>query len=137
IITESGEILVDLRIGSARGLLANPYCSSGEANIMREFVRDGDVVLDIGAHLGFYTVHLSNLVGTRGKVYAFELNTALLPNLRTTLGARPNIRLFEFGLSNKDGRISLFIPEDASMASLSNWTDGRAGKVVTSPCDVK
>ena len=29
-------------------------------------------VLDLGAHIGFYTVFMANLVGSRGKVYAFE-----------------------------------------------------------------
>lgn len=32
----------------------------------------GDTIVDIGAHVGLYTVHLSNMVGNVGKVIAFE-----------------------------------------------------------------
>jgi len=41
-------------------------------------VRKGETWLDIGAHYGYTTIALCNLVGTTGHVYAFEpmLNTA-------------------------------------------------------------
>ena len=32
----------------------------------------GDVCLDVGAHIGYYTLLASKLVGPRGRVYAFE-----------------------------------------------------------------
>lgn len=35
-------------------------------------VRDGDIVFDIGAHVGYFAVLMSGLVGTSGKVFAFE-----------------------------------------------------------------
>lgn len=35
-------------------------------------VRPGDVVLDLGAHIGYYTLLASRLVGPAGRVYAFE-----------------------------------------------------------------
>ncbi len=44
----------------------------------RKNVRKGETWLDIGAHYGYTTIALCNLVGTTGHVYAFEpmLNTA-------------------------------------------------------------
>lgn len=35
-------------------------------------VKSGDVVLDLGAHIGYYTLLLAKLVGPHGKVFAFE-----------------------------------------------------------------
>jgi FkbM family methyltransferase len=35
-------------------------------------VSEGDTVIDIGAHIGFYTLLLSKLAGREGKVIAFE-----------------------------------------------------------------
>ena len=38
----------------------------------RELVKEGDIVLDIGANVGAHTLPLAKLVGTSGKVFAFE-----------------------------------------------------------------
>ncbi len=35
-------------------------------------IRPGDVVVDVGAHVGYYTLLAATLVGPRGHVYAFE-----------------------------------------------------------------
>ena len=39
---------------------------------LRDRVREGMTVFDIGAHAGFYTLLLSRAVGASGKVFAFE-----------------------------------------------------------------
>jgi len=70
--TESGTLYADLRISSSHGLLANPKSQSGEDIAMRNLVKKGDAVYDIGAHLGVYTLLLSELVGERGKVFALS-----------------------------------------------------------------
>ena len=41
-------------------------------SIFKKTVKSGYVVYDIGAHVGFYTLLSSVLVGTQGKVIAFE-----------------------------------------------------------------
>ena len=132
---EGGTLYADLRISTARGILANPKSSSGEDNVMRRFVHPGDAVFDIGAHLGFYTLLLSSLTGDRGKVFAFEPNSELLPSLRRTLRDVGNVRLFECALSDQKGDVELFVPEDASMASLTDWTDGLGGRVKSIKCE--
>lgn len=51
------------------------YPGSYEPNtfdMLREHCRSGDVVLDIGAHLGLFSVVMSRLVGAAGHVYSFE-----------------------------------------------------------------
>lgn len=37
-----------------------------------ESIKEGDVVFDIGAHVGYYTLVASKIVGSRGRVFAFE-----------------------------------------------------------------
>lgn len=51
--------------------LQGEYALSRVSEI-RETVKEGDVVIDIGANIGYFTVLLANLVGPKGKVYAFE-----------------------------------------------------------------
>lgn len=135
--TENGTLYADLRISSARSILANPKSTSGEDLAMQRFVKTGDTVFDIGAHFGFYTLLLSNLVGKKGKVFAFEPNPELLPSLRKTLKSLANVELWEIALSDREGKVNLFVPEDASMASLSDWTEGIAGNVHTVACEMQ
>jgi Met-10+ like-protein len=43
-----------------------------DALLVKELIAPGDVVLDIGANLGWFSRFLARLVGPEGKVYAFE-----------------------------------------------------------------
>jgi FkbM family methyltransferase len=133
---DGGTLYADLRISAARGILAQPRCQSGEDRVMRAFVRRGDTVYDVGAHFGFYTLLLADLVGDSGRVCGFEPNPELLPSLGRTLSEKSNVDLFEVALSDSIGTINLFVPEDASMASLSDWTKGLAGDVHTVSCEM-
>jgi FkbM family methyltransferase len=44
----------------------------GKLEIFSSAVRGGDVVYDLGAHVGLYALLASDLVGPQGRVYAFE-----------------------------------------------------------------
>jgi len=44
----------------------------GDIAVVRQFVRAGDVAVDVGANVGFYTRILARCVGPSGRVYAFE-----------------------------------------------------------------
>ena len=41
-------------------------------NYLKKTVKEGNVVLDIGANIGYFTLLLAKLVGTKGRVFAFE-----------------------------------------------------------------
>lgn len=59
-------------------LKATGEWSEGEVvQIFEKFVSEGDVVLDIGANVGAFTVVLGRLVGKKGVVHAFEPMPAL------------------------------------------------------------
>lgn len=44
----------------------------GELAFIRETVKPGQTVLDVGANIGLFTVTMAALVGSTGKVFAFE-----------------------------------------------------------------
>lgn len=52
-----------------------------EIAFARRMLRPGDTAIDVGAHIGFFTMHMASAVGPSGRVYAFEplpANAALL-----------------------------------------------------------
>lgn len=59
-----------------------------EPNVTAAFRRrlaPGDVCVDVGAHIGYFTLLASNLVGGEGHVYAFEPSPANYAGLRGNL----------------------------------------------------
>jgi hypothetical protein len=43
-----------------------------ETEIVKREIKKGNIVLDIGANIGYYTLLFAKLVGKDGKVFAFE-----------------------------------------------------------------
>jgi FkbM family methyltransferase len=120
-------VYVDLRLSNAHFMvMESPYKGLwrelDEVEIMRQFVRAGDVAFDIGANVGLHSILLSRLVGPQGKLCAFEPNAELLHALEFTIEQLGNATLYPIALSNKDADSQLFIPPDDTVASLADWT---------------
>ena len=79
-----------------------------EIALMQQHIRKGDVVLDIGANIGFYTKILSKLVGENGKVYAFEPDKTNYTYLIKNAGHLKNVVFFNKAVSDKTGKITLY-----------------------------
>jgi FkbM family methyltransferase len=79
-----------------------------EIELLTRYVRKGDVVLDIGANIGFYTKILSRLVGEDGKVYAFEPDETNFRYLKKNAGHLKNVEFINKAVSNKTGNIILY-----------------------------
>ncbi|HEY5851870.1 MAG TPA: FkbM family methyltransferase [Lysobacter sp.] len=78
----------------------------------------GDTVFDLGANVGDHTRTLSAIVGTHGRVHAFEPNPLLVPALRE-IGA--NVTVHEIAASDHDGDSVLHVPDGRdSWASLTD-----------------
>jgi FkbM family methyltransferase len=135
-------VYVDLRDGFSHRLLgSSPWedapSEPSEQEIMRRVVRPGDVIFDIGAHMGLHTVLLSALTGDTGAVHAFEANPLRPPSLRETIRHLSNATLHEFGLGDRIGRTTLYVPVDQTMASLADWTKGRVGAITEVTADLQ
>jgi FkbM family methyltransferase len=61
-------------------------------NALRQLVKPGDTVLDVGANLGAHTLHLANAVGPAGRVFAFEPTDFAFQKLTKNLALNPELR---------------------------------------------
>lgn len=63
-------------------LLLDGFWEMWITRLLPALVRPGMVCADVGAHVGYFTLPMAELVGPEGAVHAFEPNAALLPLLR-------------------------------------------------------
>ncbi len=84
-----------------------------EFDLLGQFVRPGDWVVDVGANVGHYTARLSRLVGPTGRVLAFEpvprTFELLASNSRSF--SYPNVSLFNAALAEATRIAAMHVPE--------------------------
>jgi len=80
-------------------------------NIVKKEVKEGDIAIDVGANIGYYTLLLAKLVGPTGHVYAFEAspkNFAILEK-NVKVNNYKNVTLIQNVVSNKNEQISFYM----------------------------
>lgn len=93
----------------------------------RQLIRPGGVVVDVGANVGVYTQMASLLVGSRGRVVAFEPGPAL-PRLRQTVAGLANVEIVPAAAGDGARSAVLFVPAHQSgLASLRDGADNVDG----------
>jgi FkbM family methyltransferase len=88
--------------------------------------KPGMIALDVGADIGYYSMHFSRLVGKAGRVIAFEpipkARERLVHNI--ALNKLDNIEVSEFALGNQEGIVFLEDPFTKSRVNLKKTTGG-------------
>jgi FkbM family methyltransferase len=84
-------------IGFGAHLMLDGFWEIDVTELVARNVGAGMTVLDLGAHIGYYTLLMADLVGPEGRVLAFEPNPASARNLHDNVwlngfGARTTIR---------------------------------------------
>ncbi len=80
--------------------------------VLKELVKPGDRVIDLGAHVGACTKFLSDLVGERGRVYSvepFPMNFDILSSNVRKLGLA-NVELINCAVSDLSGTLVMEVP---------------------------
>ena len=92
-------------------LSSSEYFEPFETELVKREVKKGDIVLDVGANIGYYTLIFAKLVGTGGRVFAFEPepnNFALLEK-NIEINGYKNIQLFKKAVTSKSGKVNLYL----------------------------
>ncbi len=91
------------------GLLGKEY---RDVYFLKKLVHPGDYCVDIGAHLGYFTLPLSRLVGKTGRVYAVEPMKAFHDTLQNLLQRHKsgNTTLYQVALGGDSDYVEMGIP---------------------------
>lgn len=91
------------------GLIRGNYEPEIEA-LYPKIIREGDVVVDIGAHVGVHALLAARLVGPRGRIYAFEPDPDNYRILQKNIAANgyTNITAANQAVSDRSGAGLLF-----------------------------
>lgn len=101
--------------------------------LFEKIVKPGDVVFDIGAHVGFYTLLASELVGENGKVFAFEPLPRNINYLKKhiELNKRKNVFVVESAVSDIEGEAYFGESRDSFYGRIINeQSDMKVGSVI-------
>ena len=71
--------------------------------LFKKIIKPGMRVVDIGAHIGYYTALFSKLVGPKGQVYAFEADADNFALLTKNLNNFHNVTLVNKAVADRDG----------------------------------
>jgi len=84
-----------------------------DAYFLKHIMREGDWCVDIGAHLGYYTLEMSRLAGPQGRVIAIEP----IPKFNEVLGKllrrkkADNVELLQVALGGEGEYVEMGIPK--------------------------
>ena len=150
------KLYVDSRdVGLAPHLMLDGYWEMWCTEFMLRHVKDGQVAVDVGANLGYYTVLLGELVGPGGKVFAVEPNPRLVELCENNIavnGFWRHTQMVPLAASDRTGatlrlqaRVSdpkngHLLPDDAPVDSTAGVIDmavqtTRLDDLVTGPAD--
>jgi FkbM family methyltransferase len=139
ILVEVGGIKLYLNSKStfAPDLMVTGTYDKGTTRLIKDLIKPGMVILDIGANVGYYSLIAAQLVGEKGKVFAFEPapdNFAFLTK-NIEVNGFGNIIPVPKGVSNKSGKGSLFLLDAPDEHTMREHNEKRATEVEVTSVD--
>jgi len=123
---------VDLNNGMYKSLFFMGHYEKCETRILGKIVKEGDVILDIGANFGWYTTLFARLVGECGQVHSFEPVPPIFDELKFNLELNDladNVTLNNCALAMKAEQVTLHLFEGLPSGHASISKLGRSDYV--------
>jgi FkbM family methyltransferase len=120
VVTVNGydvEVSLDDLIG--RSIYLNGVWEPNSTAAIRELVRPGMTVFDVGANTGYYALLFSKLTGASGKVHAFEPVPSTLAVLRRNLARNQasNVDVIDVALSDHEGEVAINVATERNLGA--------------------
>ncbi|HVA96930.1 MAG TPA: FkbM family methyltransferase [Candidatus Acidoferrales bacterium] len=115
VIAQNHKIYIDKKDSIvSEVLLSEKIWEPYETKIIKRKIKKGDIVVDIGAHIGYYTLIAASIVGDKGKVYAFEPDPSNFHLLKKNINVNgyTNVVTVNKAVSNKNGNKRLYLNDE-------------------------
>lgn len=104
------------------------YCMNDEdafeIKVLEKYIKKGDIVIDVGANVGFYTLLFASLVGDTGIVHAFEPAPKTFASLKKNVEINNlnNVVLHNKALGSENEKIKLTLSK-SGLHNVSKYGD--------------
>jgi len=95
-------------------LVSYGFIESSLTTFFLKKLKEGDIVIDVGANIGYYTILAGIKVGNSGRVIAFEANDSVYSILMDNVSINylnDRVTLFNKAVYSQDQEISFFVTE--------------------------
>ncbi len=98
-------------------------------------LKPGDVFVDVGANIGYFTVLASKLVGASGKVISIEASPKIFEHLMRNVhgNSAHNVEAHNIAVSNSAGKLKIFLGSETNIGE----TTILAGEGMEYECEVE
>ncbi len=83
-------------------------------DLFKRIIKPGMTVIDIGAHIGYFTRLFSRLAGSQGAVFSFEPDPYNYSLLKKNVERLANTQIINAAVSDKSGMIDFYEVEDST-----------------------
>jgi len=97
------------------------YVERKHTEHFKKLIKPGDIVIDVGANIGYYTLMAAARVGKRGHVYAFEpaSHTFKILQKNIQINGFTNVSLYNLAISNEEGYVELYLSDSINTGATS------------------
>lgn len=118
---QGSKMLLDLSDkGISKDLALDGIREPESTKIIPEMVKQGNIIIEIGANIGYYAFIESRLVGQEGKIYAIEPSPSnfakLVKNIK--LNNYKNIECFQIGIGDRKTKAKMYVSTHSNLNSL-------------------
>ena len=119
-LMDGSQLVLDLREGMCCPILFHGFIphEDAETKILKQLTRPGDIFVDVGANVGFYTAIARKWVGDSGMVIAFEPNFYCIELMKLSFSSDANVVVVPKALGSEKRTAKLYVPSLGNLATV-------------------
>jgi FkbM family methyltransferase len=125
--------------GISRDLIIDGIRERISVEVVTKELKSGDIVVDIGANIGYYVLLESKLVGDKGKIYAIEPDPSNVELLEKNIeiNGLSNVEVFQHAIGDSNDIHSMHLFSERNLGTLMDIAGTSKEELVTGNIEVK